>query len=156
MKSIRILSFSGPCFPIFRLNTDQKNYEYGLFSRSVKQAFTFMRMWPTFSNFIKKTFQYGYFAVSFEKFIRTRFYRTSPGNCFCWERYVLLFTETSTRFPIFYFFSYLASEHEALNYNELSWCAYQEKDIFVWSWEFWISLENKTIISYSIIITRPE
>ena len=35
MKRIRIQSFSGPLFPAFRLNTDQKNSEYALFSRSV-------------------------------------------------------------------------------------------------------------------------
>ena len=35
MKRIRIQSFSGPLFPAFQLNTDQKNSEYALFSRSV-------------------------------------------------------------------------------------------------------------------------
>ena len=34
VKSVRIRSFSGPCFPTFGLNTDHKNSEYGLFSRS--------------------------------------------------------------------------------------------------------------------------
>ena len=29
MKSVRILSFSGPHFPAFALNADQKNSEYG-------------------------------------------------------------------------------------------------------------------------------
>ena len=33
-KSVRIRSFSGPYFPVFELNTDQKNYKYGHFSRS--------------------------------------------------------------------------------------------------------------------------
>ena len=32
VKSARIQSFSGPYFPAFRLNTDQKNSEYGHFS----------------------------------------------------------------------------------------------------------------------------
>ena len=35
MKSVHIRSFSGPRFPMFELNTDQKNSEYGHFSRSV-------------------------------------------------------------------------------------------------------------------------
>ena len=30
MKSVRIRSFSGLCFPAFALNTDQKILEYGL------------------------------------------------------------------------------------------------------------------------------
>ena len=34
VKSVRIRSFSGPYFPAFGLNTDQKNAEYGNFSRS--------------------------------------------------------------------------------------------------------------------------
>ena len=34
VKSIHIWSFSGPYFPAFGLNTDQKNSEYGHFSRS--------------------------------------------------------------------------------------------------------------------------
>ena len=36
VKSVRIRSFSGPYFPAFgiRENTDQKNPEYGHFSRS--------------------------------------------------------------------------------------------------------------------------
>ena len=38
VKSVRIWSFSGPYFPVFRLNTgntDQKNSEFGHFSRRV-------------------------------------------------------------------------------------------------------------------------
>ena len=35
VKSVCIRSFSGPCLPTFGLNTDQKNSEYGHFSRSV-------------------------------------------------------------------------------------------------------------------------
>ena len=35
VKSVRIWIFSGPYFPPFRLNADQKNSEYGHFSRSV-------------------------------------------------------------------------------------------------------------------------
>ena len=34
VKSVRIRSFSGLYFPTFGLNTDQKNFEYGHFSRS--------------------------------------------------------------------------------------------------------------------------
>ena len=34
VKSMRIRSFFGPYFPAFGLNTDQKNFEYGHFSRS--------------------------------------------------------------------------------------------------------------------------
>ena len=34
LKSVRIWSFSGLYYPAFALNTDQKNYEYGHFSRS--------------------------------------------------------------------------------------------------------------------------
>ena len=34
VKSVRIRSFSGPYFPAFGQNTDQKNSEYGYFSRS--------------------------------------------------------------------------------------------------------------------------
>ena len=33
-KSVRIWSFSGPNFPVFGLNTDQQNSEYGHFSKS--------------------------------------------------------------------------------------------------------------------------
>ena len=32
VKSVHIRSFSGPNFTEFRLNIDQKNYEYGQFS----------------------------------------------------------------------------------------------------------------------------
>ena len=35
IKIVRIRSFLGPYFPAFGLNTDQKNFEYGHFSRSV-------------------------------------------------------------------------------------------------------------------------
>ena len=35
VKSVRIRSYSGPYFPAFILNTDQNNFEYGTFSRSV-------------------------------------------------------------------------------------------------------------------------
>ena len=35
MRGVRIRSFSGPYFPVFRLNTDQKNSKYGHFSGSV-------------------------------------------------------------------------------------------------------------------------
>ena len=34
VKNVRIRSFSGPYFPTFELNTDQKNSEQGHFSRS--------------------------------------------------------------------------------------------------------------------------
>ena len=34
MKSVRILSFSGPCLVQMRENTNQKNSEYGNFLRS--------------------------------------------------------------------------------------------------------------------------
>ena len=34
LKSVRIRSFSGPYFPAFGLNTDQKNCKYGHFSHS--------------------------------------------------------------------------------------------------------------------------
>ena len=33
-KSVCIWSFSGPNFPVFGLNTDQQNSEYGRFSKS--------------------------------------------------------------------------------------------------------------------------
>ena len=36
VKSVHIRSYSGPHFPAFGLNTDQKKYEYGHFSRSVR------------------------------------------------------------------------------------------------------------------------
>ena len=39
-KSVRIGSFSGPYFTAFRLNTDQKNSEYGHFSCSEKDSRT--------------------------------------------------------------------------------------------------------------------
>ena len=35
VKSVRMWSFSGLYFPAFGLNADQKNFEYGHFSRSV-------------------------------------------------------------------------------------------------------------------------
>ena len=35
MKKVRIRSFSGPYFSAFGLNTDQKNSEYGHFSRNI-------------------------------------------------------------------------------------------------------------------------
>ena len=35
VKSVRIRNFPGPYFPAFGLNTDQKNSEYGHFSRIV-------------------------------------------------------------------------------------------------------------------------
>ena len=41
VKSVHIGSFSGPYFPAFELNTDQKNSEYGHFSCSVNQLKTF-------------------------------------------------------------------------------------------------------------------
>ena len=34
VKKVPIRSFSSPYFPAFELNTDQKNSEYGHFSRS--------------------------------------------------------------------------------------------------------------------------
>ena len=34
MKSVCIWRFSGPCFAVFGLNTDQKHSKYGHFSRS--------------------------------------------------------------------------------------------------------------------------
>ena len=42
VKSVRIRSFSGPYFPAFGLNTDQKNFEYGQFSRSVSNIINFL------------------------------------------------------------------------------------------------------------------
>ena len=36
MKDVRIWNFSGPYFPAFGLNTDQKNSKYGDFLRSVR------------------------------------------------------------------------------------------------------------------------
>ena len=44
MQSILIRSFSGPYFPIFRLNTDQKNFEYEhiLHSERVKRIGKFL------------------------------------------------------------------------------------------------------------------
>ena len=33
VKSVRIRCFSGPYFPAYKLNTNQKNSEYGHFSR---------------------------------------------------------------------------------------------------------------------------
>ena len=33
VKSVRIRSYSGPCFPAFGLNTDQNNSEFGHFLR---------------------------------------------------------------------------------------------------------------------------
>ena len=40
VKSVRIRSFTGPYFPGFGLNTDQKKAEYEHFSRSGKQKKT--------------------------------------------------------------------------------------------------------------------
>ena len=39
MKSVHTRSFSGPYFPTFGLNTDQKNLERGHFLRSVSFSF---------------------------------------------------------------------------------------------------------------------
>ena len=36
---VRIRSFSGPYFPAFELNADQKNSKYGHFSRSTKYKY---------------------------------------------------------------------------------------------------------------------
>ena len=38
VKSVSTRSFSGPYFPPFGLNTDQKNSEYGLFPRSATSS----------------------------------------------------------------------------------------------------------------------
>lgn len=40
MKSVRIESFSGPYFNVFGLNMNQKNSEYGHFSRSDEAKIT--------------------------------------------------------------------------------------------------------------------
>ena len=40
VKSVRIRSYSGPCFPAFRLNTDRNNSEYGHFLRSAYRRFS--------------------------------------------------------------------------------------------------------------------
>ena len=55
VKSVRVRSYSGPCFPAFRLNksifscsgqmrenADQNNFEYGHFSRSVSDCKCFI------------------------------------------------------------------------------------------------------------------
>ena len=44
MKSVRIWSYSGPCFPAFGLNTDQNNSEYGHFLRSDAYNFLGLRL----------------------------------------------------------------------------------------------------------------
>ena len=36
VKSVRIRNFSGPYFPAFGINTDQKNFEYRHFSCSAR------------------------------------------------------------------------------------------------------------------------
>ena len=41
MKSVCIRSFSGPYFPAFRLNTDEKNSEYRHFSSSGLEFYFF-------------------------------------------------------------------------------------------------------------------
>ena len=46
MKSVRIRGFSGPYFPEFGLNTDQKNSEYGNFSRSGYHAKYYLNLIP--------------------------------------------------------------------------------------------------------------
>ena len=52
VKSVLIRSFSGPYFPAFGLNTDQKNSEYGHFSRSGYMAL---------SQFFQKKFRFKQF-----------------------------------------------------------------------------------------------
>ena len=39
-ESVRIRSFSGPCFPAIELNANQKNFEYGDFLRSFSTLFS--------------------------------------------------------------------------------------------------------------------
>ena len=146
MKRIRIFSFSGPYSIGIWENTDQKNWEYGHFSLVTHILKLYQKNVPI-----------RLLCCEFRKISQNTFLQNISGKLLLLRKvYFALFTETTTRLPIFYLCSNLASEHEALNYNELSWCAYREKDMFVRSWDFWISLENKTIISYSIIITRPE
>ena len=41
VKSVSIQNFSDQYFPAFELNTDQKNFEYGQFSRSDNVSFPF-------------------------------------------------------------------------------------------------------------------
>ena len=49
VKSVRIRSFSGPYSPAFGMNTNQKNSEYGHFSRSGwNQTFTKVKAIKTF------------------------------------------------------------------------------------------------------------
>ena len=50
VKSVGIWSFSGPHFPALGLNTDQKNPNYGHFSRSFRQI-------PCWQNLLEDTGQ---------------------------------------------------------------------------------------------------
>ena len=50
VKSVGIWSFSGPHFPALGLNTDQKNFKYGYFSRSFRQI-------PCWQNLFENTGQ---------------------------------------------------------------------------------------------------
>ena len=52
LESVRILSFSGPYFSAFGLNTDQKISEYGHFSRSIVNDFSYM-----FDKYLKYAFK---------------------------------------------------------------------------------------------------
>ena len=44
VKSVHIWTLSGPYFPAFGLNTDQKNSKHGYFSRSVSLAFSLLTL----------------------------------------------------------------------------------------------------------------
>ena len=63
MKSVRIRSYSGRDFSAFGLNTDQNNFEYGHFSRSVtrfehsKNAKSYIFILPVLRTF----YQFSYF-----------------------------------------------------------------------------------------------
>ena len=69
MKSVRIWSYSGPHFPAFGLNTDQNNYEYGHFLRSVMHFVSSLRRPIWFLHHCVKSGQiWSYFWSAFSCF----------------------------------------------------------------------------------------
>ena len=65
----RLWSFSGPYFPVFGLNTDQKNSEYGYFSRSAKRLliyilFRFNRDCPKYEDVLPNGMCYKYLKTN--------------------------------------------------------------------------------------------
>ena len=67
--------FPGPYFPVFGLNTDQKNSVFGHLSRSVCQSLFFNRVTDRRPEFLlKKKLHQRCFLVNFPKFSRAYFF----------------------------------------------------------------------------------